>query len=104
MTDNIDIAMELDKPGARSFTTTSQLQAQIDLCVEEVITLQQFYLNVATELGAVSSTDWDYLTANNCIPSDEMLRSLLTKIDGWQVVDTNKLHQLIPNQHQSPQC
>ena len=95
MTDNIDAAIALDKPGLRSLTTTSQLQAQIDLCADELITPQQFYIYVAFELGTPTLDDWEYLSANNCVPSREMLRLLLTKIDGWQVVDTSKLHHLI---------
>jgi hypothetical protein len=88
---DVDTAIALDKPGMRSLTTTSQLQVQINLCATEVITIQQFYLYVAMELGAVTMTDWDYLAANNCVPSMEMVRSLLTKIDSWEVVDTSKL-------------
>ncbi|MBN3948451.1 MAG: hypothetical protein HWQ38_19135 [Nostoc sp. NMS7] len=96
MTEDIDTSLAIDKPGVRSLTTTSQLQTQIDLCAADVITLQQFYLYVGTELGALTENDWDYLQQNNCIPSEEMVRSLLAKIDSWQVVDTSKLHQLIP--------
>ena len=97
MTEQIDIdtAIALDKPGVRSLTTTSQLQLQIDLCVSEAMTLQQFYLYVAMELGSVTANDWDYLQQNECVPSSEMVRSLLTRIDSWKVVDTSKLYALL---------
>jgi hypothetical protein len=91
MSDDFDTAMSIDKPGVRSLTTTSQLQAQIDLCAAEIISLQQFYIYVATELGSVSLADWDYLAANNCEPSIEMVRSLLKKIAAWNVVELSKL-------------
>lgn len=90
------VGIALDKPGLRNLTTTSQLQAQIDLCADEAISLQQFYIYVAFELGTPTPGDWDYLQQNNCVPSDSMVLLLLAKIDSWQVVDTSRLHQLIP--------
>ena len=89
---DIDDALAVDKPGARSLNTTSQLQQQVDLCSSEQITVQAFYMDVAFELGKVTNEDWSYLQQNNCVPSEEMLKRLFAVIYGWGVVDISKLY------------